>query len=61
VSDLRTEAFIAPPKCFIARTGLKDYLYTNNGSNFVETNSELKAFFKSEEFRSHVHDYGGER
>jgi len=50
VSDLRTEAFIAALKCFIATRGLKDYLYTNNGSNSVETHSELKAFFKSEEF-----------
>jgi len=50
VTDLTTEAFIAALKCFIARRGLKDYLYTNNGSNFVETNSQLKASFKSEEF-----------
>jgi hypothetical protein len=60
VSDLTTEAFIAALKCITARTGLKDYLYTNNGSNFVETNIKLKAFFKSEKFRSHVHDYWGE-
>jgi hypothetical protein len=63
VTDLITEAFIAALKCFIARRSLKDYLYTNNGSNLVDTNTELKAFFKSEEFRSHVHEYwgGGER
>jgi hypothetical protein len=50
VSNLTSEAFIAPLKRFIARRGLIDQLYSDNGSNFVGANRELKAFFKSEEF-----------
>jgi hypothetical protein len=57
VSNLTAEAFIAALRCFIARKGLIDHLYSDNGSNFVGTCRELKAFFKSEEFLSYVHDY----
>jgi hypothetical protein len=45
VSNLTSEAFIAAMKCFIARRGLIDHLYNNNGSNCVAANGELKAFF----------------
>jgi len=57
VSYLTSEAFIAALKCFIARRGLIDHLYSNNGSNFVGVNRELKEFFKSEEFLRQVHNY----
>jgi len=60
VSNLTTEAFIAALKCFIARRVLIDHLYSDNGSNFVEANRELKAFFKSEEFLRQVHNYAAE-
>jgi hypothetical protein len=50
VSDLTFEAFIAALKRFIARRWLIDQLYSDNGSNFVGTNRELKAYCKSEEF-----------
>jgi hypothetical protein len=52
VSTLTSEAFIAALKHFIARSGLIDHLYSDNGSNFVGANRELKAFFKSEEFKA---------
>ena len=55
VSNLTSEAFIAKLKCFIARRGLVDHLYTDSGSNFIGANRELKAFFKSEEFLRQVH------
>jgi hypothetical protein len=45
VSNLTAEAFIAVLKCFIARRGLIDHLYSDNGSNFVGANRELKEFF----------------
>jgi hypothetical protein len=35
VSNLTSEAFTAALKHFIARRGLVDHLYSNNGSNFV--------------------------
>jgi len=57
VSNLTSDAFIAALKCFIARRGLIDHLYSDNGSNFVGANRELKAFFKSEEFSRQMHDY----
>ena len=57
VSNLTSEAFIAALKRFIARRGLIDHLYSDNGSNFVGANRELKAFFKSEEFLQQVHNY----
>jgi len=57
VSDFTSEAFIAALKCFIARRGLIDHLYSDSGSNFVGANRELKAFFKSEEFLRQVHSY----
>ena len=51
VSNLASEAFIAALKHFIARR------YSNNGSNSVGANRELKAFFKPEEFLRQVHNY----
>jgi len=57
VSNRTSEAFTAALKRFIARRGLIDHLNIDNGSNFVGVNRELKAFFKSEEFLSHVHSY----
>jgi len=47
VSNLTSEAFIAAMKRFIARRGLIDHLYSDNGSNFVGANRELKEFFKA--------------
>ena len=46
VPNLIFEAFIAALKHFIARRGLVDDLYSDNDSNFVAANRELKTFFK---------------
>jgi hypothetical protein len=43
VSNLTSEAFIAALKHVIARRGLVDHLYSDNVSNFVGANTELKA------------------
>jgi hypothetical protein len=59
VSNLTTEAFIAALKRFIATRGLINHLYSDNGSNSVGANRELKEFFfKSEEFLRQVQNYG---
>jgi hypothetical protein len=57
MSNLTSEAFIAALKCFIVRRGLMDHLYSDNGSNFVGANRDLKAIYKSEEFLKQVHNY----
>ena len=57
VSNLTSEAFIAALKCCIARRGLIHHLSSDNGSNLVGANRELKTFFKSEEFLRQVHNY----
>ena len=51
VSNL-TEAFIAALKRFIATRGLINHLYSDNGTNSVGENRELKEFFKSEVFKA---------
>jgi len=50
VSNLTSEAFIAALKCFIARRGLLDHLYSDNGSNFVAANTEMKVFLSLKSF-----------
>jgi len=50
MSSLTFEAFIAALKHFIARRGLIDDLYSDNDSNFIAANRELKTFFKLRSF-----------
>ena len=45
VSDLTTEAFLAPLSRFIARRGLPKELFSDNGSNFVDASHDLKDFY----------------
>ncbi|XP_076661059.1 uncharacterized protein LOC143364822 [Halictus rubicundus] len=42
VGDLTTEAFIAALKRFIARRGICKNIYSDNGTNFVGANNELR-------------------
>ncbi|GFS52317.1 integrase catalytic domain-containing protein [Trichonephila clavipes] len=42
VSSLSTECFMLSLRRFIARRTRPEIIYTNNGANFVGTNSELK-------------------
>jgi hypothetical protein len=50
VSNLTSEAFVAALKCVIARRGLIDRLYSDNGSNFVGVNRELETFLSLKSF-----------
>ena len=54
VSDLTTEAFIAALKRFIARRGKCANIYSDNGTNFVGANNELKEIVKH--LRSETHN-----
>ncbi|XP_076388980.1 uncharacterized protein LOC143264668 [Megachile rotundata] len=47
VGDLTTEAFIAALKRFIARRGLCRNIYSDNATNFVGADNELKALYRS--------------
>lgn len=60
VSDLSTEGFLAALRRFIARRGVPTHLYSDNGTNFVGANCELKelyALLESEQFKKDVHTY----
>lgn len=42
ISDLTAGAFIAALRHFSARRGKSTHIYSDNGTNFVEANRELK-------------------
>ena len=45
VSDLSSEGFITALKRFISRRGLPEHIYSDNGTNFIGANNELKKMF----------------
>ena len=60
VTDLTTEAFIACLRRFIARRGKPSVLMSENGTNFVGSNRELKEFAKflvSQKTKGEVSDF----
>ncbi|XP_018332480.1 uncharacterized protein LOC108741982 [Agrilus planipennis] len=60
VSDLTTEGFIAALKRFIARRGLCESVHSDNATNFVGANKELKqtlALIMSEEHNNKIQRY----
>jgi len=60
VSDLSTEGFIAALKRLIARRGRCSSIYSDNGTNFVGANNELKdlyALLRSDRHNHQVQDY----
>ena len=46
VSDLTSEAFIAALRRFVARRGSPTLIWSDNGTNFVGANRELKEMYK---------------
>ncbi|XP_039311874.1 uncharacterized protein LOC105204988 [Solenopsis invicta] len=55
VSDLSSEGFIAALRRFIARRGMPAHIHSDNGSNFVGANNQLKelyALFNSEQHQT---------
>lgn len=50
VSDLTTQAFIAALRRFTARRGLCSHIFSDNGTNFVGANKELKKSFEEAKF-----------
>lgn len=44
VSDLTSEAFIVTLWCFVARRGYPTLIWSDNGTNFVVANREIKSY-----------------
>ena len=45
VSDLTSEAFIAYLRCFVARRGCPNQIWSDHGTNFVGANREIREFY----------------
>ncbi|XP_046590191.1 uncharacterized protein LOC124293393 isoform X2 [Neodiprion lecontei] len=63
-SDLSTDAFIAALRRFVSRRGIPGHIYSDNGTNFVGANSQLREFYavrESEDFRSQLYEFTSTR
>ncbi|XP_011858514.1 PREDICTED: uncharacterized protein LOC105556056 [Vollenhovia emeryi] len=63
VSDLTTDGFLAALRRFIARRGLPERVYSDNGTNFVGANRQLKELYvllNSEEHKTRVNRFACE-
>ncbi|XP_018378595.1 PREDICTED: uncharacterized protein LOC108771166 [Trachymyrmex cornetzi] len=64
VSDLSSEGFIAALRRFVARRGLPDHIFSDNGTNFVGANNQLKELFvmlNSDEHKTSINKFASER
>jgi len=60
VSDLSSDGFLAALRRFIVRRGLPDNIYSDNGTNFVGANNQLKevyALLNSDGHKDRVHKF----
>ena len=64
VSDLTTEGFLGALRRFIGRRGIPSHVYSDNGTNFVGANNELKEVYQlhtSESFHNVVDKFATRR
>lgn len=64
VSELSTEAFIAAFRRFIGRRAIPANVYSDNGTNFVGANNQLRelyALVESDEFKTRIGDFATTR
>lgn len=64
VSDLTSDGFLAALRRFAARRGLPEHVYSDNGTNFVGANNQLKdlyAVFNSNEHKKLIQQYASDR
>ncbi|XP_030762928.1 uncharacterized protein LOC115887598 [Sitophilus oryzae] len=57
VTDLSSQGFLAMLKRFVARRGLCQHLYSDNGTNFIGASGELQEIYKlskSNEFKTYA-------
>ncbi|XP_011691571.1 PREDICTED: uncharacterized protein LOC105452295 [Wasmannia auropunctata] len=63
VSDLSSDGFIAALRRFSSRRGLPEHIYSDNGTNFVGANNQLKEMyqlFNSEQHQNIVNRFASE-
>jgi len=53
VSDLTSYGFLAALRRFIARRGMPEHVYSDNGTNFVGANNQLKEMYSSLNSQEH--------
>jgi len=64
VSDLSSNGFLAALRRFVARRGLPKHIYSDNGTNFVGANNQLKeiyAMLNSKEHKDLIIKFSSER
>jgi hypothetical protein len=64
VSDLSSDGFIAALRRFAARRGLPSHIYSDNGTNFVGANNQLRemyALLNSEQHKERICRFSNER
>jgi hypothetical protein len=61
VSELSTEAYIASLRRFIARRGLCNNIYSDNGTNFVGAEKELKKIIAEEESTKRISNFAAQQ
>jgi hypothetical protein len=61
VSELSTEAYIASLRRFIARQGLCNNIYSDNGTNFVGAEKELKKIIFEEESTESISSFAAQQ
>ncbi|XP_076546700.1 uncharacterized protein LOC143305767 [Osmia lignaria lignaria] len=60
VSDLTTEGFLGAFRRFIGRRAIPTHVYSDNGTNFVGANNQLRelyALFGSDQFKGQVNEF----
>lgn len=64
VSDLSSDGFLAALRRFVARRGVPTHVYSDNGTNFIGANNQLKelyVLFHSEKHKELVERFSSER
>jgi hypothetical protein len=57
VTDMTTQACLAALRRFVARRNLPHTIFSDNGTNFVGCNKELRAFLRSQEHQTEFHNF----